>query len=719
MEIREFAERILFGDRWQDKLIDLDRYEDARPGADFVTPDAPGRPQGLRLDEWHGREKMRFRDVGKLHSEKERGLVLHFFANHELLALELMALALLKFPAAPEKFRRGLVQTLKDEQEHVRLYKERMAEIGVEFGQIPVSDYFWKAIAPMQSPRDFVTGLSLTLEQANLDYAVHYAQVYQRLDDGATAAILQQVYKDEIGHVKHGLIWFERWRDEGLSQWDAYEQALQPPLSPVRAKGIGFNREGRLKAGLDAAYIDELEIFSRSRGRCPNVYWFNANCEAQVVAGRAGDRPSKLAQQLEEDLRALPMLYCAQDDVVLVERRPTVPFLRRLRALGFSVPEFVEYGHSGVAQTSFVERKIHGLRPWGWSPQSAAFFAPLAGDLARGENARWQPSWARLYSKAWSAERLEEFLAAHAADWLCAREVVGCACETVEAVIAALAHYTERGYGALVIKASIASSGRGQIHPHGGNLRDGQRGWLENMLKAQESVVVEPWLDKVLDLSLHFDIDVKGEIKVAGWTRFFTDARGQYLGAFVGQIVAGLDAELKKFLYGGGREAKRLRHLGEDLASFLGDQLFAVGYVGPVGVDALVHRDGEALRLKPVVELNPRQTMGRVAWALKQRVNAARTALWLVVSRREVQAAGWAGLAEWAAHIEKSWPAELAADGQQLSKGALFTSDPEQAREFATLLLVAETLDEAQQRGRELGLDMELLGGGAHSNPRV
>ena len=111
--------------------------------------------------QWHGREKMRFRDVGKLHSE-ERGLVLHFFANHELLALELMALALLKFPDAPQKFRRGVVQTLKDEQEHVRLYRRRMDEIGVEFGQIPVSDYLWKAIAPMRRPSVFVTGLSLT-----------------------------------------------------------------------------------------------------------------------------------------------------------------------------------------------------------------------------------------------------------------------------------------------------------------------------------------------------------------------------------------------------------------------------------------------------------------------------------------------------------------------------------------------------------------------------
>ena len=288
MEIRLFAEQILFGDRWQDKLLELDRYEDCEPGAGIEMPEAPGRPSGLGLDEWRGREKLNFREVRNFHSEKERGLVLHFFANHELLALELMALALLKFPQAPEKFRRGLVQTLKDEQEHVRLYQRRMAEIGVEFGQIPVSDFFWKAIGPMHSPTDFVTGLSMTLEQANLDYAVHYAEIYRKLGDGETADILQRVYRDEIGHVKHGLTWFNRWRDEGLSEWEAYRQALRVPLGAARAKGLGFNREGRLKAGFSNAYIDELELFSQSRGRCPAVHFFNANCEGQVASGRPG-----------------------------------------------------------------------------------------------------------------------------------------------------------------------------------------------------------------------------------------------------------------------------------------------------------------------------------------------------------------------------------------------------------------------------------------------
>ncbi len=704
MEIRQFAEQILFGTRWEDKLVVLDRYEDCAPGMGIATPGAPGRPPGLGLDEWHHREKLRFRDVRHFHSEKERGLVLHFFANHELLALELMALALLKFPQAPEKFRRGLVQTLKDEQEHVWLYQQRMQAIGVQFGEIPVGDFFWKSIGPMQTPMDFVTGLSLTLEQANLDYARHYAQVYRQLDDPETAAILERIYRDEIGHVKHGLTWFRRWQEAGLSEWEAYRRALRFPLGPARAKGIGFNRTGRLKAGLSAGYIDELELFSQSRGRCPTAYWFNANCEEQVALGRPGLTPPRQVAELEADFQALPMLLCARDDVVLLREKPSPAFLRRMQELGFAIPEFVECSAEGLA--ALAERKVNALRPWGWSPDSARLLAPLIAGLPRGgEKSCWGRPLRPLYAKSWSAARLAEFLAAQEADYLCGADVVGTACAATDQVLAEIGRLAEAGFDSVVVKAIYGSSGRGQIHCRGGQVRTEQRGRLKNILRQQGQVVVEPWLDKVVDLSLHFDVGAEGA-EVTGWTRFTTDGRGQYRGTFVGSLIAGLDEEVKRFLYGDGRDARRLQHLGEQLAEWLAEPMRTAGYQGPVGVDAMVYRGRDHLRLKPIVEVNPRTTMGRVALKLQQAINAARTALWLVLNRREVTAAGFVGLAECAAALEAAHPARLMPDGKQLSGGVLFTTDPTQARSFATVLLVGESLAECEGYLQEAGLEL-------------
>ena len=694
MEIRELAERVLFGTTWEEKLMRPRRCDDRHPGAPLETPRIPGRPAALELDSWRERDKLHFADVRQLHSEKERGLVLHFFANHELLALELMALALLKFPQAQSKFRRGLLQTLRDEQEHLRLYQERMRGIGVEFGQIPVSDFFWKSIAPMECPMDFVTRLNLTLEQANLDYAVHYARIYRGLADADTAAILDRVYRDEIGHVKHGLLWFNRWRDPRQSEWEAYQAALDKPLDPNRAKGIGFNREGRRQAGLSEQFIAELELYSRSRGRCPGIYWFNPACEGQVALGRVGFTPSRPVQLLARDFETLPMLLCARDDVVLVQQRPSANFLRRLQRARFPIPEFAAYDSAGLASPALAQRRLRSLRPWGWSPDGDRFLQPLQANLPAATQGGWSEAMGPLYSKAWSANALGEFLRTRPAteDWLCVPEVVGVSCATLEEVQARIAAYRDQGFEQVVVKAAFGASGQNQVHFFGGAFREGQSRWVENLLAEQGRAVVEPWLDKVADLSAQLDMRASGSIRCRGWTRFFTDARGQYSGSFVQGRTAGLDTATRKFLYGQGRDPRRLQRLCEDLGNWLANAMAAPGYAGPLGIDMLVYRTPDGLRLKPIVEINPRFTMGRVALHLGRRVNSARTAVWLVLRTKDIAAAGFATAGAFAAHLEERHPARLTPSGDQLDEGILFTTDPERAQAFVSLLAVGESL---------------------------
>src|SRR6187402_111858 len=165
MEIREFAGRVLFAATLEEKLQGSVDLTDEQPGPALVTPTAPGRPAGLGFKP-AGTARDSFPGTRRLEQSSERGRLLHFFANHELLATELMALVLLKFPDAPAAFRRGVLRTLKEEQEHTRLYLQRMKECGIHFGEIPVSGYFWRAVAGMESPMDYVAGLSLTFEQA-------------------------------------------------------------------------------------------------------------------------------------------------------------------------------------------------------------------------------------------------------------------------------------------------------------------------------------------------------------------------------------------------------------------------------------------------------------------------------------------------------------------------------------------------------------------------
>src|SRR5262245_46075938 len=138
MELRLFAERILFGSTLEEKLRRPGPLTDEAPGRPIVAPGSPERPSGLRFKPAHS-GKAEFPGMHRLEREEERGRLLHFFANHELLATELMALVLLRFPEAPPAFRQGVARTLQDEQMHTRLYLSRMEECGIRFGEMPVS----------------------------------------------------------------------------------------------------------------------------------------------------------------------------------------------------------------------------------------------------------------------------------------------------------------------------------------------------------------------------------------------------------------------------------------------------------------------------------------------------------------------------------------------------------------------------------------------------
>ena len=319
----------------------------------------------------------------------------------------------------------------------------------------------------------------------------------------------------------------------------------------------------------------------------------------------------------------------------------------------------------------------------------------MRANLPQGAKGFWSEGIQPLYSKAWSAALLGEFLRQHPAEdgWLCPAEVVGVGCRSLDEVLARVEEFGSSGCEQVVVKAAFGSSGQNQVRFFGAQRREGQIGWVENILHQQGKVVVEPWLDKVCDLSVQLDIVAPGTARILGWTRFFTDPRGQYCGSFVHGRVAGLDTATRKFLYGQGRDPRRLQRLFEDLGNCVAGAMADSGYVGPVGIDLLAYRTGEGLRLKPIVEINPRFTMGWVSLHLGRRVNSARTAVWLVLSNKDIVAAGFADARAFADYMEERYPALMTSDGDQLGKGVLFTTDPGQARAFSSMLSVGESLE--------------------------
>ncbi|MDP2306963.1 MAG: DUF455 family protein [Pseudomonadota bacterium] len=661
-----WAWRVLTGTTLADKLAPPDAAAAAAWDVPARIPDVPGRPAGLALPPPGQAVRSPFPAEHTLHEPESRGRALHFFANHELLALELIALALVRFPEAPPAFRRGLVGIAADEQRHLSSYLARMESGGVRFGDLPINRYFWDALAGA-SPLQLVAGLSLTFEQANLDFAAHYAAAFRRVGDDQTARVLDEVLADEIKHVAHGLVWFDQWRDPALSRWDAWVGALPPPLTPARGKGIRFHRAPREAAGIDADTITRLEAFGASKGRLPRVFSFHPEVESEV----AGLPPSKSGVRIARDLAGLLVFLAGKDDVVLAPRLPSPAHLAELARAGFAPTEVVEGGPGADLGRALVGRPLGGLAPWGWSPIVAQSLAPLGGPA-------WNPTWRALYEKSWSVARLAE------RPDLCDPAVVGVVCRSLTEVerLATPAH---------VVKAPLGTAGRGMRR--WGD--PGVAGWTEEVLAAQGAIVVEPWLERVIDLSLQFEVAADGRVTTDVWGRFLTDGRGHYRGAVLGDVLRDQPAPVRRLLAEqGDRLFQVARHLGPAMA--------ARGFTGPAGIDALVYATPDGVALKPLVELNPRVTMGRVARAIGRRVRRDRVGLWTQVSRADVRRAGFDGIPAWAQRLREHAPLAIAGDPPLISDGALFTTDPARAERIVTVLIVGASLAECRER---LGLD--------------
>jgi len=698
MELCEFAERVLFSTSLDEKLGCPVEITDERPGLPLAAPEAPGRPSQLRFKAIRS-AKGGFPGVHRLENVHERGRLLHFFANHELLATELMALVLLRFPEAPAAFRRGVLQTLKDEQEHTQLYLRRMQQCGVEFGELPVSGYFWRAISGMESPMDYVAGLSLTFEQANLDFARHFGQGFSAVGDQETASLLNRIYHDEIGHVAYGLKWFRRWKNPQESDWQAFCGQLKFPLSPQRAKGFVLNFEGRRAAGLDTVFIDELNVFSQSRGRTPTVFVFNPLAEGVIAQGKAFT-PIKHQALLARDLANLPQFLGRQDDIVLIEQRPSVQFLSLLKQAGFALPEFVELSEGELtADSRLTQRKLGGLRPWAWGPDSLELFRPLFSQVTHGARSAEQcfnSGIAGLYAKSWSAGLLRRFLATRQPEpWLCRDEEIGVPAETAEETLKAVAAIRARRHHRVVVKAAIGLAGQNALRLWEPEVLDAQHRWIANTLE-HGPLVVEPWLERAMDFSVQLEMSAHG-LRVCGYTGLVNDLKGQYQANWaVATCERGFPAPVLALFRAPRDISERMQRLYSDVLHMLEAELRRVDYQGPLGIDAFVYRDREgACRLKPVVEINPRYTMGRVTLELMKGVAPGSHGLLRLVSHAMAQAAGAEDFPAYAQALQERFPIRLHGDPvPRIREGSICLNDPVEARVCLAAFRVSRSFEE-------------------------
>lgn len=598
MEIQEFAEKILFSTSLEEKLSTPDTpLTDTSPNKAFLTPDAPGRPENLIMR----KDGIRINIPGEhqLESDHDRGILLHFLANHELLATELMALVLLKFPEAPKAFRKGILRTLQEEQEHTKIYLERMKECGINFGDIPVNGFFWNAVAPMETPLDYVTRLSLTFEQANLDFSKYYGQLFRKNGDEATGAILDQIYKDEIAHVGYGLKWFRRWKKQDDDDFTAFKSQLPFPLSPARAKGdhLHFNKQGRRDAGLTEEFIQQLQLYRQSKGRTPRVYLYNPDAERQarhlINETSTPYQPTKILSQMTTDLDTLPIALAKKDDIVIVKSSPTTWLREHWHSHGIIPPEFITEDDN-----TWLNRKLDSLVPWAWSQSSFDLISKHQEQWAHNAShpERWNKALAEPYGKSYD-QTIKKHLSLP----------VEQLCDQPSDAINQINTLIETG--PVVLKPTYSLAGNGfKIFRTKKDIKNEE---IEQLFQDHATYIIEPWRERILDFSMQYEI-TKENILFKGKTILENNSRGQFISAHVGSSWGkGLPNEILRWI----NEKDRLHLYQDTIPELLFEKLSPTGFTGALGIDAYLFKNQETkeIELMPICEINPRVTMGRVA----------------------------------------------------------------------------------------------------------
>lgn len=465
---------------------------------------------------------------------------------------------------------------------------------------------------------------------------------------------------------------------------------------------------GRIPSLLD--FVDPSYARREQTSSMASVFVFNPFAEGHLARGKAFT-PVKHQAMLAADLANLPQYLCEEQDVVLLPRRPSASFLQSLSLAGFRLPDFVELRNGQIDPDSALCRGQFGsLRPWAWGPDSVELFAPLFSRTAGGTRTAhgyFNERVARLYSKAWSACFLRKVLSSWesksgVAGWLCPHLDTGIAADTLDGALAAIATIRDRGHARVVVKEALGLAGSNALRLWERELLPTQRKWLEHALNQGRQLVVEPWLERALDFSVQLEME-PGGLKPCGYTGMLNDRRGQYLANWAEPGFARcLPASAAPLFHRRHEVAEPVHALYESIRALLEGELRLAGFLGPVSIDSFVYRTREGdCRLKPVVEINPRYTMGRVTVELMKHVQPGKSGWFHLVNRSQARRAGFPDFPNYARALRERFPLIISGDPPVIHQGALCLSEPDRAQACLAAFVVTASAEPPGPLGPE------------------
>lgn len=345
----------------------------------------------------------------------------------------------------------------------------------------------------------------------------------------------------------------------------------------------------------------------------PNIYLYNPTCEYSIANGSANWQPNQILQKMESDLSALPMFFAKENDYVLVDKIPSQEFIALLKKIYINFPNFI-LKNDALKNQDFITLSKNKLLPWGWSPSMHKFLSPFKKSCSihfeQSPVFNWQAEHREISSRKFALELLQQLQSNIKTDFIIPLELQPKICITKKEFETAI-----QKWGTVMIKAPWSSSGRGlqpitktPVH---------QKVWekIMGVVKEQGYAIAEPYLNKVLDVALLFELK-KGKVKYLGTSNFSTNKNGQYQGNYLNGWPVSIEKKVLDFA------DFIIPIIREPITEVIETSIMATHYEGVFGIDTLIYSDEEnSLRINPCLEINVRHTMGLLSLRLETLIN--------------------------------------------------------------------------------------------------
>jgi uncharacterized ferritin-like protein (DUF455 family) len=218
--------------------------------APTVLPGRPARPRLVRPADLPRRAA---------HRAEGRLALLHSVAHIEFNAINLALDAAWRFGGLPPDYYADWLRVAAEEATHFGLLVERLHACGAAYGDLDAHNGLWEMAESTSG--DVLARMALvprTLEARGLDASPAVRAKLVAAGDHASAAVIDRILHDEIGHVAIGNRWFRfLCAQRGLDVHRVYAELAGRHRAP-RLRGP-FNVAARRAAGFDETELRALE----------------------------------------------------------------------------------------------------------------------------------------------------------------------------------------------------------------------------------------------------------------------------------------------------------------------------------------------------------------------------------------------------------------------------------------------------------------------------